>query len=79
MHTNSILLLQINYKKQQQKTPIHSECCLCFYVFAGNIILFKPRAACCFGEMSVPAGVPSCKKGEHIHRADLPEASNTGQ
>lgn len=28
-------------------------------VFVGCVVLYKPWASCCFGEMSLPASVPS--------------------
>lgn len=33
--------------------------CLFVCVLVGNIVLYKPRAPCCSGEMSLPASVPS--------------------
>ncbi|MEQ2160529.1 hypothetical protein GOODEAATRI_000082 [Goodea atripinnis] len=47
-------------------------------VFAGDIVVYKPRAACCSGEVSLPAGVSSCTKEELSHRANLSGASETG-
>lgn len=53
---------------------------MCLFVwFIGCTVQYKPQAPCCFGEMSVPASVPSSWKGELGHRRDLSGAANAGQ
>lgn len=41
--------------------------------------MYKPGASCCFGEMPLPAGVPSSQKGEQCHGRNLSRAFNEGQ
>lgn len=48
-------------------------------VFAGCIVLYKPRASRCSGEMFVPASVPTCSKGELGLRRNLSGAAHKGQ
>lgn len=41
--------------------------------------MYKPGASCCFGEMPLPAGVPSSQKGEQCHGRNLSRAFNQGR
>lgn len=53
--------------------------CVFVFVFVGYIVLYKPRAPCCVGEMSVPASVPPSQKGGLGYRRDVSGAADAGQ